>query len=762
MSAIVEYPNTYFQRAQAITANELPDRKWVDQKALDPEVFIEIFPYARIEGRHAKMGGITGNPGSSFDFNLDNGWWEDRNHGDAVNGVYKGKGISRLIEVKNQCSLSEAIEILLAIYTQIGIVIPKKSADIIQLYPLDSEDLERNPLTLKSKHASQEVCRYAYYDVDGSLLGYKVRIQPPGISKQIKPYIYASPSEENPIGGWTCADLPFKSKPLYNLPELYNRPTAKVLFVEGEKTAESAKKLFPDYVAITGWGASGSYDKLDLNPLQGREVTIWADNDAPGFLAQQTLVGMLSERGIQTRCVNIPKHVFPDSWDLADDLPAGVTNMTIRAMLDGADDAMSLDSIAQRLVMVLDSAEFFDLSSGNLYDARRIDMKFSRYVDKISTKLLQVNSIPQVEKTIYNPKYKQYEIIAEKNNRYLNIYTPDNIEPLFEKPEAFLRHLEILFEFEEDKKNFLYFLAHCCQNPGHKLQWVPVLIGRQGMGKSYFGHLMKEIFRNNARSVNGGKLAASEFNGFLEGIHFLTFDEVHSGDEKKEFSNKMKDLITVDRVRINEKNRKEYEAENVVNMLITANDEIPVYFEPSDRRYFILNFHQRQLSNGKLIDHETIKELYPEHFNELFSTEEIQRTYGYLLKLEIPKDWNKNRTAPNTSYKKDMLILTASKLEAQLLEAISDQDTPFTSDFVCLKEVKSWVKENLKGFYNQKKILDALKTCGCVDHGEHELKTGDGKKNLHLLSLPGMDYRDDKENLDLKRAAEQLKRRNVF
>jgi hypothetical protein len=83
------------------------------------------------------------------------------------------------------------------------------------------------------------------------------------------------------------------ARPLYNLDKLASRPRDPVLVVEGEKAADGAERIFPDYVSTTWPGGAQSVGTADLLPLVDREVTIWPDNDAEGIKAAQKLAARL-------------------------------------------------------------------------------------------------------------------------------------------------------------------------------------------------------------------------------------------------------------------------------------------------------------------------------------------------------------------------------------------------------------------------------------------------------------------------------------
>jgi len=123
---------------------------------------------------------------------------------------------------------------------------------------------------------------YLYSLADGSRAMYVVRwdgvVQRDGrLDKEIRPYIYGSDAAGNV--GWHSQFL--DERPLYNLPELASE-RKEILFVEGEKTAEAAKILFPNYSVTTTAGGSGSAHKTDFSPVSLRNVLISPDGGEAG------------------------------------------------------------------------------------------------------------------------------------------------------------------------------------------------------------------------------------------------------------------------------------------------------------------------------------------------------------------------------------------------------------------------------------------------------------------------------------------------
>lgn len=134
---------------------------------------------------------------------------------------------------------------------------------------------------------------------------------------------------------WRSKGIP-DPRPLYKLPELVARPDALVIVTEGEKAADAAAGLFGGRVTTTPMHGAKSPHKTDWSPMAGRHVVIWPDRDEPGTSFAQAVAALATEAGAASvAVVDVPAD-WPHAWDLADELPAGITVDTLRAMIASA------------------------------------------------------------------------------------------------------------------------------------------------------------------------------------------------------------------------------------------------------------------------------------------------------------------------------------------------------------------------------------------------------------------------------------------
>lgn len=115
------------------------------------------------------------------------------------------------------------------------------------------------------------VRRFQLVDRKGAVLAVHVREDAPG-DKRMWWEAHGKPG----LNG-----TPLEQLPLYRLPDVLARPGEPVIVCEGEKAADALADI--GLLAVgTVTGASGTPSEATLEPLHGREVWLWPDNDEPG------------------------------------------------------------------------------------------------------------------------------------------------------------------------------------------------------------------------------------------------------------------------------------------------------------------------------------------------------------------------------------------------------------------------------------------------------------------------------------------------
>jgi P4 family phage/plasmid primase-like protien len=151
------------------------------------------------------------------------------------------------------------------------------------------------------------VSTHPYYNADGTLHGYVIRLEIDG--QKLNPQVrYTSQ-------GWTFH--PFdEPRPLYNLKSILAYPLRQVIIVEGEKAVDSICKFVSDKVNVVSWsGGTNGLSKADWSPVSGKKVVVIPDRDDPGLKAMREIVEIINPSSVKYVA---PSKKLPKGWDVAD------------------------------------------------------------------------------------------------------------------------------------------------------------------------------------------------------------------------------------------------------------------------------------------------------------------------------------------------------------------------------------------------------------------------------------------------------------
>ena len=187
---------------------------------------------------------------------------------------------------------------------------------------------------------------WTYTDATGQPLIHILRFDPAGGRKEILPLTLWEKKGQL-TWCWKGLEGP---RPIYGLDRITIRAEQPVLIAEGEKTADAAAQLFPDFVTTTSLGGANAVSKTDWSVLAGRRCIVAPDLDDPGMRYRDDVIAalrMAGARGIeifdvaklaQTTWLDGEKQsrapeAVPKGYDLADAWAEGWTAERIAAAL---------------------------------------------------------------------------------------------------------------------------------------------------------------------------------------------------------------------------------------------------------------------------------------------------------------------------------------------------------------------------------------------------------------------------------------------
>ncbi|MCS6946268.1 MAG: hypothetical protein NZM12_01485 [Steroidobacteraceae bacterium] len=260
-------------------------------------LLFQWLPGGRIRGNEYVCGNLAGEPGDSLKVNLRTGRWADF----ATNE--RGGDLVSLFAAIHKCSQLEAARRLngIAQVQPSGEQKPRRTIDQPpERPPEDAPDLPQH-----YRHGAPSAV-YDYRDARGLIM--RIARYESADGKEFAPWRWIA-------GRWHAKAWP-TPRPLYRLDELAARPDDDVLVVEGEKAADAAAMLLPQYVVTTWQGGAKAVDRADWSPLAKRRVIIWPDADQPGIDASKRIAEALEALGASVSVLDVgDRH---DGWDAAD------------------------------------------------------------------------------------------------------------------------------------------------------------------------------------------------------------------------------------------------------------------------------------------------------------------------------------------------------------------------------------------------------------------------------------------------------------
>jgi len=172
---------------------------------------------------------------------------------------------------------------------------------------------------------------WTYLNGEGAVIYHRVRFLRPGSDKKDFWPVSFCTNAETGEAKWQPVDQR-QPRPLYGLELLAGMPEVPVLFVEGEKSADAARILLPDWIVVTAGSSAITAKSTDFTPLLTRtsRIVIWPDNDRAGLRLAAELALILKNAEIVQ-----PDPSWREHWDLADGLEEGWDTAKTLTFLDG-------------------------------------------------------------------------------------------------------------------------------------------------------------------------------------------------------------------------------------------------------------------------------------------------------------------------------------------------------------------------------------------------------------------------------------------
>lgn len=351
-------------------------------------------------------------------------------------------------------------------------------------------------------------------------------------------------------------------------------------------------------------------------------------------------------------------------------------------------------------VYVVDHEKFYQIHNFKSWTKSQFMNRFGFTETKDINKLI-ATGYRQVDGLTYLPQGEKFVVID--GYEYLNIWRDPGIIPLEGDVQPFLDHLAYLFPDQKDRKNLHDYIAYNTQYPGRKMSWALVIIGLQGIGKSFFTDVFKGMFGAGNIATPTNEQLHEKYSGWQKGCHIVVIEELKVRG-KVDLMNKLKPMITQEWTKVREMHVESYDYPNRYNVMAFTNHNDALLIDQDDRRYCILKSPAEPMGS----------QYYRDLWAWINNPRNIQALLYYFLNVDLSGFEPKGR-APSSSAKVDMMARSLSALEEWVIGHIEDHAWPFNRSIVAIRHLKR-PEICPRGFeqISDKKWADALQKAGAV------------------------------------------------
>ena len=281
------------------------------------------------------------------------------------------------------------------------------------------------------------------------------------------------------------------------------------------------------------------------------------------------------------------------------------------------------------------------------------------------------------------PSHKNFnKVIRNHYNRYEPISYPINQQGNWEAIEKFLKHI-----FEEQYDLGIDYLTILWNYPTHILPILCLVSDERNTGKTTFLNLLKIIFEGNM-TLNTNEDFRSRFNSDWAGKLIIAIDEVLL--EKKEDSERIKNLSTSKYYKAEAKGKDKVESEFFGKFILCSNNEDSfIKIDRNETRYWIRKISSLGDNVNPMLPDDLKKEV-PAFANFLNNRSVVSK--------KVSRMWFSKEQIYTPAL--DVLLFgNKTSIEKELEEMLKDEFAVFEEDKLC---------------YTTKNLVEMLKRRGFI------------------------------------------------
>jgi len=277
----------------------------------------------------------------------------------------------------------------------------------------------------------------------------------------------------------------------------------------------------------------------------------------------------------------------------------------------------------------------------------------------------------------------EYKVLNSFNSKTVPIAAEEYSEEGLAAIELVKKHIKFICSSDQNSDIFTQWLAHQVQFPGKQILWSPVIQSIQGVGKSFFGELLRMCLGDRNVGTVSPTQVVSDFNGWATNVMVNVLEELRvKGHNRYDAVNSLKPLVTDRMIQINDKGVKQYMTYNTTNYICFTNYKDSLPLGEDDRRWWVIFVPIEKLDDMAEFVGESAVTYFPKLFNAV-------RTHGseirkWLLDYKLSDEFLSIKQAPMTDYKLSMIATEEGSFEgySELKDLIEKGGKYYNKDVV--------------------------------------------------------------------------------
>lgn len=387
-----------------------------------------------------------------------------------------------------------------------------------------------------------------------------------------------------------------------------------------------------------------------------------------------------------------------------------------REYFKGMTYIIELDRIFTPSGMLLNQSRFNAAYAGYVFQLDSTGDKTTRKPWEAFTES-QCIHFPKVENETFRPDLEPGTVVSVNGDDYLNSYIDVNIKMIDGDVSMLTDYMQRLLPDAGDRSILLAYMAACVQHRGVKFQWAPLIQGVEGNGKTALSRIVSYAIGEKYTHFPDAGEISEKYNKWLFRKLFIGVEDVYVPEHKREVIEKLKPMITNDRLAMRAMQQDQVMGNNYANFILNSNHKNAIAKHKNDRRFAIFFTAQQDVED---LERDGMNgDFFPKLYAWL-------RGDGYAIvakwlnEYKIPHELNPASgcyRAPRTTATDEAILESLGSVEQEIIEAVESGLPGFCGGWISSLQLDKLLRDKRMEYrVNRNKRKDILKSLGYIPH----------------------------------------------